>query len=343
VDERLTMTLYEVLGVPKDAPIEEIKQAYKKLAKKYHPDINPNNPTAEAKFKEISAAYSILGDAQKKEQYDKELNGFNSGMFSGFGNLGGDFGSFIFDPFELFKNAQSLNIVTKITIPFLDARYDHTKPIKFTKKIQCKICNGSGAKSYSGSCNTCHGKGFIRTSMGFFSTQQLCNNCNGQGKYIKEKCNCMNGYVNTTIEASINIPAGILDGKILRIVGEGNQSNRGAGDLLIQVEITDDSRWERQGANVISKIQIDYPTLVLGGVIEIETIWGKEKINISPGSKANTILPLYNKGFPRLNGLAPSERGSHNLIIDLLIPKPNNNQRHQELLQELKKIYEGSN
>lgn len=324
------MTLYETLGVTKESSSDEIKQAFKKLAKKYHPDVNPNNSSAEAKFKEISTAYNVLSDSQKRTAYDRELDGWQ--------NPFGDLGEFIFNPFEIFNSAS--HIITKIKIAFLDAKSDHVKTVKFTRKGLCKICNGSGAKTFSGNCDNCHGKGVIRSGLGFISALHMCNVCNGKGKQIKEKClTCQQGLVSESIDANINIPAGITNGKVLKVTGEGNRFFNGSGDLLIRVEIDDDPRWERQGADVFSKVVIDYPTLILGGEIEIETIWGKEKLNIVAGSKINNMVPLYNKGFPRLNGLLPTERGTHNIIFELLIPALSDGQKHRELLLELKKLY----
>lgn len=339
------MNLYEVLGVEKTAKAEEIKQTYKKLAKKYHPDANPGDPTSESKFKEISSAYNVLGDPQKRAEYDRNLDNPMGGYgdfsgFSGFPNFSG-FSNFTFDPFEALRNSsQQLNVITKVLIQFLDARYDHTRSIKFIRRSLCKGCNGSGAKSFSGNCAPCHGKGFVKVSaLGFISAVQTCNICSGQGKLIKERCSsCQKGTIEESIEANVNMPAGIMHGKVLRVVGEGHRSQKGAGDLLIQVEISEDTRWERHGPNIISRLYIDYPNLVLGGETEVETIWGKEKITISAGTKVGTAIPLYNKGFPRLNGMLPNERGVHNLIVDLNIPK-NTNSRHNELLQELRKIY----
>lgn len=325
------MTLYEILGVNKDASTEEIRQSYKKLAKKYHPDVNPNNPTAEAKFKEVSTAYNTLSDNQKRANYDREQEGWSNPF---------NFGEFIFNPFDILNTSSSQHIITKIRISFLDAKQDHVKEVHFTRKSLCKQCNGSGAKSFSGNCDNCHGKGVFKSGMGFISALQICNVCNGQGKKIKEKCMvCQHGIINESVDVNINIPAGIIDGKVLRIIGEGNHSIRGSGDLLIKIEISEDSRWERRGADVFSKIAINYPTLILGGSIEIETIWGKEKYNIVPGTRINSLVSLHNKGFPRLNSIYPNERGTHNIIFELLIPNLTDNQRHQELLSELKKLY----
>lgn len=190
------MTLYEILGVEPKASLEEIKTSYKKLAKKFHPDVNPNNPSSEAKFKEISNAYNILSDEQKREQYDAELAGVRMGSNFGFGqdifsNL-----QDLFNPFEMLRNnSSSLNVVTKVRIEFLEARYEHAKPIKFTRKNICKLCNGSGAKSFSGKCNYCHGNGHIKSPFGLFNTIQFCSHCNGQGKQIREKCSCQKGQI----------------------------------------------------------------------------------------------------------------------------------------------------
>ena len=338
------MTLYDTLGVAKNATAEEIRQAFKKLAKKFHPDANPGNPSTEAKFKEISAAYNVIGDQQKRAAYDRDLERPQGGYgFPGFEGFEGFEGfNFTFDPFEALRNStQQLNVIAKVKLAFLDPKHDHNKNIKFIRRNLCKICNGSGAKTFSGNCGACHGKGFVRTSsLGFLTTVQPCNLCNGQGKHIKDSCgNCQKGFNEEPIDVNVGIPAGIMHGKILRVVGEGHRTQKGAGDLLIQVEITEDPRWERQHANVISKLLIDYPTLVLGGEVEVETIWGKEKIKIPAGTRVGTVMPLYNKGFPRLHGLIPSECGVHSLILDLNVPSISST-RYNELLREMKKIHE---
>ena len=331
------MTLYEILGVEKHATTEEIKTSFKKLAKKFHPNVNPNNPSAESKFKEVSNAYNILSDSQKREQYDAELSGVNGGI-----NFG--FGSDIFSNFEELFNPYvrglgALNVTTRVKIDFLDARHEHSKPIKFIRKNLCKTCDGTGAKSYNGKCPYCQGNGQWRSPLGgIFNTIQICTHCSGTGKQIKEKCLlCQKGQIDETIEVNVTIPAGIMTGKTLRIPGEGNKASRSQGDLLIQVEVSEDLRWERRGANLISKLVVGYPTLVLGGEAEIETIWGKEKVYIPPGTKANSLIPLYQKGFPVLNTIMPGERGVHNVILELLVPQNISDPKFRELLHELRK------
>jgi len=349
VEAQLSMTHYETLGVNKKSSTDEIKSAYKKLAKKFHPDINPNNPSAEAKFKEISNAYNILSDENKRRQYDAELEGirinYGPGIY-GQSPFGADFFSNfndLFDPFDLLQNrGQNINVIVKIRIGFLDAREQHVRSLRYNRKNICKICNGSGAKSFNGKCVNCHGNGTLRSAaFGLFSHVQICSHCNGQGKQIREKClNCQKGQVEESIEVNVTIPAGIMQGKNLRLIGEGHRITNGKGDLIIQVEIQEDPRWERHGAHVVSKLAVPYPTLVLGGEMELETIWGKEKINIMPGSKANSTIPLYGKGFPVLHGIMENERGVHNVILDLLVPRNVTNPRYLELLRELKKLHE---
>ena len=181
---------------------------------------------------------------------------------------------------------------------------------------------------------------------GLIQATQTCHACRGTGKLIKKKCaTCKDGSISQTSEVSVHIPAGILDGQTLRLRGEGHRSAEGKGDLLIQVAITPDKRWERQGAHIITKLKVNYPTLVLGGNIEVETIWGKELVKIPENTKSGSKLALSRKGFPRLGRILESERGSHYLIIELELPKTlpkNTSKKHKTLLQELKKLYDAT-
>jgi len=311
------MNYYDVLGVDKKASLDEIKKIYKKLAKKYHPDKNPGNAQAEEKFKEISAAYSTLSDDVKRRQYDAELNRQAAGpQFSGFPGGG-------FDPFEFFFNQQAstLHISAKIQLDFLDAKSAQTKTIRFNRLVPCSKCKGTGAKSYPpNACGLCHGRGSITRVMGAFHTTQICDACGGNGKQVKESCSCNAGSVEESTELKVDIPPGILHGKILRLAGQGNKSKTGQGDLRLHIEILPDHRWMREGANVISELAVPYHTLVLGGHIEVETIWGKELFKIPANTETGTRLALYGKGFPRLNSYHDSERGIHYLDIKLKLP-----------------------
>ena len=345
------MNHYNTLGVSESATADEIKRAYKKLARKWHPDVNRDNPKAEEKFKEISAAYAVLGDNDKRTQYDNERKMPSMGGFSGFSGFGG-FGSFDpfnmgTDPFEFLKrNAKTgngLNIHTALTISFLDAKASQTQPISFLRNKPCGKCNGTGAQDYhAGNCPTCRGQGSIAQSLGgVLRAQSICQTCRGRGKLIKNKCgHCDSGSVRETAEINVHIPAGIISGKTLRLQGEGHRSAQGKGDLFIKIETAPDSRWNRDGANVFSSVEIDFPTLVMGGKVEVETIWGKELVTIPEKTQAGTKLALANKGFPRLNRMLASERGVHYVTASLKIPKGKLSKQQRDLLQKYKECFE---
>jgi molecular chaperone DnaJ len=330
------MSFYNVLGVDTKASADEIKKVYKKLAKQYHPDANPDNPAAEAKFKEISAAYAVLGDEAKRQNYDNELHRQSMPFPGGF-RTGG------FDPFDLFFRdiGSILHISAKIQLSFLDAKQTQVKTIKYNKKVPCKPCSGSGAKSFkAAACSACHGRGSITRMMGSFHTKQMCGACGGKGKQIKDRCpSCVDGVVTEVAELKVNIPAGILAGKVLRLAGEGNRSTTGRGDLRLHIEILPDPRWAREGANVISSLNIPYSTLVLGGEMEIETIWGVEKIKIPAKTKTGTRMALHNNGFPRLGRIVETERGTHYITVSLKIPNKITPE-YLTLLEEMKKLDE---
>lgn len=330
------MNFYDVLGVDEKATTSQIKKVYKNLAKKYHPDTNPNNPAAEEKFKEISAAYSVLGDEDKRKNYDDERHG--RGAFAGAQFPGG------FDPYMFFRDMGSpLHLSARIQLSFLEAKQDLVKNIKFNRQVSCKPCNGSGAKSFASmACGSCRGRGVIIRSMGAFHTQQICGRCDGKGKQIKERCLlCDDGAVTETAELKVNIPAGIMTGKILRLAGEGNQSTTGRGDLRLHIDILSDPRWDREGANVLSSANIPYHTLVLGGEAAVETIWGIEKIKIPVRTKTGTRMALHGKGFPRLGRIKDYEKGIHYLTINLKIPEKVTAD-YRALLDEMKKLDDAS-
>ena len=313
------MNHYEVLGVDKKASEDEIKKVYKKLAKKYHPDKNPGNAAAETKFKEIAAAYSVLSDTDKRRTYDAELRRQAAGpQFAGFpGGMGG------FDPFEFFfrEAGNNLHVAAKLQLNFLEPKTAQTKTIRFNRLIPCNKCQGTGVKAFHPqACGVCNGQGRVTRVMGAFHTTQNCSACAGKGRQVKESCSCSNGSVEETAELKVDIPAGILHGKILRLAGQGNISNDARGDLRLHVEVLPDPRWQREGANVISELEVPYHILVLGGHISVDTIWGKETIKVAPNTATGTRLALHGKGFPRLGGLIDSERGAHYLDIKLQMP-----------------------
>lgn len=336
------MDHYSTLGVDRSASQDAIKKAYKKLAKKYHPDANPGNPEAESKFKQLSEAYSILSDPKKRAAYDNQSTGPSNwgepGTGFNFNHFGGIFGE---NPFGSAIN-NDLDITFTVHLNFLDPKKDCKHTVTYKRQALCNTCKGTGAKSYSPTaCGLCRGRGVIfKQIMGIIQAQNTCDSCRGQGRMVKEHCpGCINGRKQEERRVSVKIPAGIQDSQMLRVAGEGHQAyGRAAGDLRVLVRVKPKAGWMRAGADVITRISVDYPTLVLGGTVNSETVWGKQAITIPPNSKPGRKIVESGKGFPRLKGLVNGERGSHIFELDLFIPA-DNSAKHHDLLNALKNHY----
>ncbi len=233
-----------------------------------------------------------------------------------------------------------------VTLGFLEPRNEVAKKVKFSRKIKCKSCSGSGAKSYHHTrCGTCKGSGSInKVMLGVLFSKETCLDCRGKGKKIKEKCrSCIGGQATEEVELVINIPAGIMTGKTLRVSGEGHNIGGHRGDLLLQISILrpplSGPTFERVGADVRVLEPMPYTTLILGGDVAIDTIWGKETISIPPKTKPGTSISLSGKGFPLLGRLLDSERGRHQVIVGLEMPKMDSSE-HTDLLMKLKSLYD---
>ena len=345
---------YEVLGVNKNATQDEIKKAYRVLAKKYHPDANPGDKTAEAKFKEASEAYAVLSDENKKRAYDTYGHAAfdpNSaaGQASGFGGF--DFGSMDFsdifsdffggagfDTSSIFGNfggggrrnraRDGQDVRTQVTITFDEAINGTTKEITIPYQEECKNCHGTGAKPGTSkvTCTRCNGKGQIvreqRTVFGMMQQVTTCPECNGSGKIIKEYCNSCNGtgynQVKKTFE--VNIPKGIDNGQAVRCEGGGMPGENGGsrGDLFVAVNIVEHPILKRQGVNIYSTVSIDFPTAVLGGEVKVKTCDGDVLLKIEPGTQSDTKKRLKGKGVPFVR--SPKTRGDHYVTIVVLTP-----------------------
>ena len=345
---------YEVLGVQKGATDPEIKKAYRKLAKENHPDLNPGDKAAEARFKEINEAYEILSDSDKRARYDQfgfagvdpnyaAQNGGYGGGFDGgfdFGDLGDIFGSFFGGGFGGGtrsrtgpQRGESLRMA--LTITFEEAAFGCEKDVSLERVEQCETCKGTGAAPGTSpeTCSNCGGTGTVQqrrqTPMGVFATTSPCPRCGGKGKVVSSPCkDCGgNGQVRKRKTVKVSIPAGIDNGQIISLRGQGNAGKNGgpAGDLQIVVTVQPHQLFRRDGADVYCDAPITFTQAVLGGELEIPTIDGKVKYDIPEGTQTGTTFRLRSKGIPNVNG-----RGRGDQFVTVHIETPRNLTREQK-------------
>ena len=350
---------YEVLGVSKDADEATIKKAYRKLAKKYHPDTNPGDKEAEAKFKEASEAYAVLSDADKRRQYDQFGHAaFENGGGGGAGGFDfGDMGDIFSDIFggDIFggmfggggrsRNSngprRGADVRVNVRITFAESVTGTSKKIEVTLKDPCTKCNGTGAKpgTQPQTCSKCGGKGQVvytqQSMLGMVRNVQPCPDCHGTGKIIKEKCpDCYGtGYISSKKTIEVSIPAGIDNGQCVRIQGKGEPGVNGGqrGDLLVAVMISADPEFERDGYNVFSNVKISYPTAVLGGEIKVRTVDGEVLYDVKPGTDSGSRVRLKGKGMPTVRNSAV--RGDHYITLIVDIPKKLSAEQKDALLE----------
>jgi len=355
---------YEVLGVGKGATDAEIKKAYRGLAKKYHPDVNPGDKEAEAKFKEVNEAYEVLSDADKKAKYDQYGHAaFDpaAGAGGGYGGFGG-FGGFDVDLGDIFgsffgggSSQQRRNgpqrgddIEVSVTISFEEAVFGCKKDISFSRYAKCGSCNGSGsADGKNETCPTCRGTGQRRVMQNLggmqFQSTTTCETCRGTGKYIKTPCTkCRGaGFERVTKKLTVDIPAGIDHGKGLIIRGAGNDGKNGgpAGDVLVMVSVRRSSTFKREGYNLFCEVPITISEATLGADIEIPTLEGNEKFTIPEGTQTGTSFTMRGKGVPMINS---SRRGDIIFRVNVETPK-GLTEKQKELLREFAKACGESN
>jgi molecular chaperone DnaJ len=349
---------YEVLGINKGASDAEIKKAYRKLAKQHHPDVNPGNKEAEAKFKEANEAYEVLSDPQKKSRYDQfghagtDPNGFGGGGFSGgFGDF--DIGD-IFDSFfggGGFGSSSRRNgpqkgrdIRTDVSISFQEAAFGVEKEVNIFRMENCSVCNGTGAKPGTSpvTCSVCKGTGQIqykqRTPFGQFVNVKTCDHCHGEGKIISDPCKECHGKGNIrkAKKIKINIPAGIDDGQTISLRGEGDPGAKGgpAGDLFISIGVKPHPLFQRQGTDVICEIPITFVQATLGSELEVPTLDGKVKYSIPEGTQSGTVFRLKNKGIPHIRGYG---RGDQYVKVMVEVPK-NLSEKQKEILKQFAEL-----
>ena len=349
---------YEILGVSRDAGKEDIKRAYRRLARKYHPDVN-KEPGAEEHFKEINRAYEILSEPETRNRYDRFGEAGVSGGAAGFDadNMGGfaDIFETIFSGFGGMGGQATARRRTGPTrgedlrldfkLKFREAVFGGEKEIRIRHLETCQTCKGSGARPGTGSrtCTTCNGAGQVRratrTPFGTFAQVSVCPTCDGAGEVIEEKCDVCggSGRKQETKKLKITIPAGVDNGMKLRVAREGDAGLKGGppGDLFVYLTVETDAEFQREGNDIKSNISISYIQAILGCTIKVNTVDGQEDLTIPAGTQPNTVLILENKGVPKLGN--PVSRGDHRVTVKISIPTRVTGEE-RELLEKLAKV-----
>lgn len=352
---------YEILSVSRDADKEEIKRAYRRLARKYHPDVN-KEPGAEERFKEINRAYEVLSEPETRARYDRfgeagVSSGVGASGFQDFGDMGG-----FADIFESFFSGFSGGMGTQtarrrsgpargddlrldLKLEFREAVFGGEKEIRISHLETCTTCSGSGAKpgTRPRTCSTCSGAGQVRratrTPFGSFTQVSVCPTCNGSGQMIEEKCEVCggNGQRQETKKLKITIPPGVDNGTRLRVSGEGDAGQRSGppGDLYVYLFVNEDAEFQREGINILSELKISYLQAILGCRVEINSVDGPQELLVPPGTQPNTVLTLEGKGVPRLGN--PVSRGDHLITIQVEIPT-RVGVEEREVLEKLAKL-----
>lgn len=351
---------YDILGVSRSADKDELKRAYRRLARKYHPDVNKEEG-AEEKFKEINRAYEVLSEPETRARYDR----FGEAGVSGAGAAGyqdfGDFGGFA-DIFESFFSGFSGSaggpqgrrksgpvrgddLRLDLKLDFREAIFGGDKEIKISHLETCSTCGGTGAKpgTQPKVCSTCNGAGQVRratrTPFGSFTQVSVCPSCNGLGQVIEDKCDTCggSGQKQESKKLKITIPAGVDNGTRLRVSQEGDAGKRGGppGDLYVYLFVQEDQEFRRDGINILSDLSISYLQAILGCKLQVDTVDGEQEVTIAPGTQPETILTLENRGVPRLGN--PVSRGDHRITINIAIPTKVSAEE-RELLEQLAQL-----
>ena len=334
---------YEVLGLSKGAGDDEIKKAYRKLAKQYHPDMHPGDKEAEEKFKEVNEAYAVLSDPDKKSKYDQFGHAAFDPSMGGGGAGFGDFGGFeLGDIFSSFfggggggggarRNgpARGEDLQYRLTITFEEAAFGCKKDISYARVERCADCGGSGAAKGTSpeTCPNCGGSGQVRTAQrtpfGVFQSTHACDNCRGTGKIVKNPCRNCNGkgYVKLTKKVSVTIPAGIDSGEYMRLSGQGNEGRNGgpAGDLLVAISVRDHQIFERDGTTLFCEVPITFVEAALGAEIDVPTLTGTTKFNIPEGTQTGTRFTIKGEGI-----VSTRSGRKGDLIIQVTVEVPRN-------------------
>ncbi|MBN1417350.1 MAG: molecular chaperone DnaJ [Planctomycetes bacterium] len=350
---------YEVLGVARDAPLEEIKKAYRKQALQYHPDKNPGDSTAEVRFKEAAEAYDVLSDPEKRRRYDQfgpeGLRGTGARTFTnvddifsvfsdifGGGSLFGDLFGFHGGGRGGERGRPGASLEIEIEISLEEAARGVEKTVEVRAEARCERCGGSGAKAGAEpvTCRMCRGHGQVVQSFGFLRTATTCPQCGGEGVRIEEPCARCRGRGTTSQVRSIQIriPPGVDTGNVIRLQGQGNQGTRGGrdGDLLCVIRLRPHRLFLRRGGDCICEVPISFPQAALGDVVKVPTLEGQAEVTVPPGTQSGEILRLRGQGFPDVRGVG---RGDHLISVTVEIPKKLT-ARQRELLKELRDLEE---
>jgi molecular chaperone DnaJ len=353
--------LYKTLGVSKKATDEEIKKAYRKLARKYHPDRNPDDKEAEEKFKEISAAYDVLGDPEKRKEYDEGgvFAGFGGGPGGGapFGTGPGGFGGFDFGDIlggvfnrggggrAQTQQVRGRDLETEVSLSFDQAINGAQITVTVPKSSRCATCHGSGAKPGTSpkTCPRCEGRGVEAQGQGFFSISQPCSQCGGSGQIIEDPCPTCggSGLTQQTKRYKVNVPPGVKDGTRIRLAGKGEDGPRGgpAGDLYVTTRVASSPIFKRlDGGNLEVTVPISVVEAIRGGTIEVPTLNGTKRIKVAPGTKHGTIQRLRGEGPPKPKG---SGRGDIRYRLEIAIPA-DLSEEQSEAVEKLAEALNGS-
>jgi molecular chaperone DnaJ len=342
--------LYEVLGVPKNAPADEIKKAYRKLAREYHPDKNPGDAQAEERFKEVQAAYDVLSDAEKRKQYDTfGANGARAGAGpQGFnfdfdlGDLGDIFGGLFGGGGRTQardRGTRGADVEATVNLSFDDSLKGVSVQVPVELDVACSQCNGSGARPGTAPriCPECNGRGVRAEDQGFFALSQPCPRCRGNGTVIEDPCpQCRGlGRERRTKRYTVKIPAGAKDGTRIRLKGKGEAGRGGApaGDLFVVTRVADSPIYQRRGSDLLVEVPVSYANAALGTTVEVPTPEGTVSLKVPAGSEDGKLLRIRGRGAPKLSG-----GGKGDVLARLKIQVPKRlNKRQRELLEELRK------
>jgi len=327
---------YEILGVAKGASADEIKKAYRKLAREYHPDRNPGDASAEERFKEVQGAYDLLSDPEKRKQYDTfgSANG-RGGFQGGFGGRGGGGRA----GGRTSRAQRGSDVEVQVNLSFEDSLKGVETKIPVTLETACSECHGSGAKPGTTPkiCPECHGRGVVAESQGFFALSQPCPRCHGNGTVIEDPCpRCGgSGRERRTKRYTVKIPAGVKDGTRIRLKGKGEAGFSGgeAGDLYVVTRVQPSKLYERRGDDLIVDVPVTFSEAALGATVEVPTPDGPVSVKVKPGTQDGTLLRVKGKGAPKLKG---SGRGDLLARVKVEVPKKLK-KRERELLEELQK------